>query len=152
MTDPISPSPILGVFTRAVARDFPESESSKLAAHQADIDGTNSQGDHHRARRCALWAIEMADEKDRSHPRWKEIKELHQVWKDMWFGLEFGAADAIPGSGTKGVVGKAEPLEDVRIEWTEDAVAVAKAIGEEVGWKDSPWEALLVELVGMSEG
>src|SRR5580700_7093566 len=38
MTEPISPSPILGCFTRAVHRDFPESESAKISAHQADID------------------------------------------------------------------------------------------------------------------
>lgn len=149
MSTPLSPSPIIGCFIRAANRDFPESESIKIAGHQAAIDHTTSEVDHHRARRCALWAIEMADEKDRTHPHWKQIKEIHEVWKDTWFGLEFGVADAAPG-GQHGMVGKAEPLEDVRIEWTENAVAVAKAIGEETGWEHAPWEALLVELVEMT--
>jgi hypothetical protein len=149
MTTPISPSPILGCFTRAVHRDFPEAESAKVAAHQSEIDKTNSEGDHKRARRCALWAIEMADEKDRTHPHWKQIKEAHQVWKDTILAIDFGVMDAAPGA-QHGEVGKAEPLEDVRIEWTENAVAVAKAIGEETGWEHSPWEALLVELIAIT--
>jgi hypothetical protein len=148
MTTPISPSPILECFVRAVKEDFPKEQSAKIVSHQAEIDQTTSEGDHHRARRCALWAIEMADEKDRSHPRWKQIKELHQVWKDTWFALEFAGADALPGS-QHGMVGKAEPLEDVRIEWTTNAVDVAKAIGEEAGWEHSSWEDLLVELIGI---
>jgi hypothetical protein len=34
----------------------------------------------------------------------------------------------------------------VRIEWVENAVAVAKHLGEEDGWASSPWEELLTEL------
>jgi len=79
----------------------------------------------------------MADDKDQSHPRWRELKELHQVWKDTWFGVEFA------GHAHENVI------EDVKIQWTEDAVAVAKALGEEDGWDRSPWEALLVELIGI---
>jgi hypothetical protein len=108
MSTPISLSPILGCFVRAAKRDFPEAQSAKIADHQADIDQTTSESDHHRARRCALWAIEMADEKDRTHPHWKQIKELQEVWKDTWFGLDFGAADALPGT-QHGGVGKPEP-------------------------------------------
>jgi hypothetical protein len=132
-----SPSPILGCFTEAVQRDFPAAQSAKLAAHQAAISRTTSRGDAHRARRCAEWAITMADDKDQSHPRWRELKELHQVWKDTWFGLEFArhAGESV--------------IEDVKIQWTEDAVAVAKALGEEDGWDRSPWEALLAELIGI---
>jgi hypothetical protein len=52
----------------------------------------------------------------------------------------------LPGSGSHHIVGKAEPLEDVRIEWVENAVAVAKHLGEEDGWASSPWEELLTEL------
>ena len=56
-------------------------------------------------------------------------------------------ADATPWSGTHHVVGKPEPLEDVRIEWVENAVAVAKRLGEEDGWENAPWEDLLNDLI-----
>jgi hypothetical protein len=35
----------------------------------------------------------------------------------------------------------------VRIQWVENAVAVAKRLGEEDGWENSPWESLLVEMI-----
>jgi hypothetical protein len=47
----------------------------------------------------------------------------HQMWKDDWFAFDFGLADAIPGTGSHHVAGGAEPIEDVRIEWVENAVA-----------------------------
>jgi hypothetical protein len=53
----------------------------------------------------------------------------------------------LPGSGSHHIVGKAEPLEDVRIEWVENAVSVAKHLGEEDGWANSPWEELLKEMI-----
>jgi hypothetical protein len=138
MPVPRSPSPILECFVRAAQRQFPESELAKLKAHDAAIQQTTSVGDGHRARRCAQWAIEKSDDPARSHPRWREIKELHQVWKDIWFGVEFSH------------YGRAHlgPIEDIRIQWTEDAVAVAKTLGDEDGWTHVPWEALLVELIG----
>jgi hypothetical protein len=38
----------------------------------------------------------MADDKDQKHPRWEQIKELHQIWKDTWYGFECGVVDALP--------------------------------------------------------
>jgi hypothetical protein len=54
---------------------------------------------------------------------------------------------------TSHVAGRPEPLEDVWIQWTEDAVAVAVAskLGEDDGWDKCPWESLLVELIEMEE-
>jgi hypothetical protein len=119
MVNSMSPSPIIGLFVNEVHSSFPEGEKKKVAAHEDAIDKTTSDGDPHRARLCARWAIKMADDRNSKHPRWEQLKERHQMWKDEWFALEFGVADAVPGSGTRGVVGKAEPLEDVRIEWVE---------------------------------
>jgi hypothetical protein len=144
MSTRTSPSPIIGVFVGSVNEQFPEEQRAKLAAHEDAISKTTSKNDGHRARRCALWAIEMAKDKHQSHPLWREVKEAHQVWKDVWFGLEFGIADV-----RSEVVGRPEPLEDVKIEWTEDAVGVARRLGDEDGWDHAPWEALLVELIGM---
>jgi hypothetical protein len=142
MTEPQSPSPIVEAFVRAVRREFPEDEQAKLTPHHAAVAQTTSKGDSRRARRCAEWAIRKADDKDRSHPRWKELKEIHRIWKDTWFGDEFGLTDHYSR-----VAGKPETFEDVKIEWVEDAVMVAKALGEEDGWENSPWEKLLVELI-----
>ena len=152
MAKSASPSPIIEVFVREVHASFPDSEQSKLAAHEEAIAKTTSDGDAHRARLCARWAIKMADDKNQKHPRWAQLKERHQIWKDEWFAFDFGVADAIPGSGTRHAVGKAQPIEDVRIEWVEDAVAVAKKLGEEDGWESSPWESLLTEMIDYKKG
>jgi hypothetical protein len=151
MANVSSPSPIIELFVNAAHQTFPEAEKIKLAAYNDAIATTTSQGDHHRARLCARWAITMADDENRTHPRWEQLKERHQMWKDEFFGLEFGLADATPFSGTHGLVGKAEPLEDVRIQWVNNAVAVAERLGDDDGWDHSPWQALLQELIDYSE-
>lgn len=142
-----SPSPIIEVFVNAAHEAFPEDQAAKLASYKEAIARTTSEGDPHRARLCVKWAIKMADDKTKSHPRWEQLKERLRIWKDDWYAFDFGVADAVPGSGTHGVVGKAEPIEDVRIQWVESAVAVAERLGEEDGWENSPWEALLTELI-----
>jgi hypothetical protein len=49
-------------------------------------------------------------------------------------------------------VGRTEPVcVQIHIQWVENAVNVAKALGEEDGWDKSPWQALLEELVEMDE-
>jgi len=139
MSKTLSPSPMLELFVRNVQEEFPKEEAAKVERFADVIAQSNSDADSKRARRCFHWAFAMADDKDQSHPRWKEIKELHQEWKDTWFGLEFGL------TGNQGV--KRNPDEDMHIQWVEDAVTVAKTLGEEDGWDKSPWEALLGELI-----
>ena len=145
MADPVSPSPALGTFTRAVEEQFPAEQRSRLAAHQEAISHTTDHHDGRRARHCALWAIRLADDKDQSHPRWRAIKELHQVWKDFWFAVDFGVMTPVAGN-------RGHPGQDVRIQWIEDAVAVAKNVGETDGWDHAPWEDLLVSLIEMEDG
>jgi len=152
MVNSISPSPIIEVFVREVHASFPEEQSAKIAPHDAAIATTTSDGDPHRARLCVKWAIAMAEDKNQRHPRWQQLKERHRIWKDEWSAFDFGLADATPLSGTHHVVGKASPIEDVRIEWVQDAVAVAKRLGEEDGWENSPWESLLTELIAYEKG
>jgi hypothetical protein len=125
-----------------VREQLPVSEQAKLQAHEAAIARSTSHGDMHRAARCAEWAIRMADDQNQSHPRWKELTELHQVWKDTWFAIGWGSYFN-PNRTPTG------SLQDTKIQWTEDAVAVARALGEQDGWDASPWEALLVELIGI---
>jgi hypothetical protein len=141
MNKALTPSPILDLFVRNVQEQFPKDESAKIARFADKISKSSSKADSERARRCFHWAFAMADDKNQSHPRWREIKELHQEWKDTWFGLEFGLA------GNQGV--KRHPDEDIHIQWVEDAIGVAKGLGEEDGWDKSPWEELLGELIEM---
>jgi hypothetical protein len=142
MADPVSPSPALGTFTRAVEQQFPPEQRSRLVAHHEAISHTTDRHDGRRARHCALWAIRLADDKGQSHPRWRAIQELHQIWKDFWFAVDFGVMT--PVSGQRG-----HPGRDVEIQWIEDAVAVAKNVGETDGWDHAPWEDLLVSLIDM---
>jgi hypothetical protein len=141
MSKTLSPSPMLELFVRNVQEQFPKTEADKVDGFAEAIVRSTSEADSERARRCFHWAFEMADDKSQSHPRWREIKERHQEWKDTWFGLEFGL------TGNQGV--KRHPDEDIHIQWVEDAVSVAKTLGEEDGWEKSPWEALLGQLVEM---
>ena len=147
MADVSSPSPIIEAFVNEVQTTFPEAETGKLASYRDAIAKTTSEGDPHRARLCVKWAIKMADDKRQKHPRWEQLKERHQIWKDDWFAFDFGVADATPFTNTRHVAGKAEPIEDVRIAWVDNAVAVAKRLGEEDGWENAPWEALLTEMI-----
>lgn len=140
MTKPSSPSAIIGAFVTAVQELFPPDQQSKLEPFKEAIEHTTSAKDAHRARHCVYWAIRLADDKDLPHPRWKEIKELHQVWKDAWLGTQFG----LMGSGSGH-----QPIQDTEIEWTENSVEVAKMIGEADGWEHAPWEDLLRELIEM---
>jgi hypothetical protein len=141
MSKILTPSPMLELFVRNVREQFPEGEASKVDQFADAISTSTSEADSKRARRCFHWAYALADDKNQSHPRWREIKELHQEWKDTWFGLEFGL------TGNQGV--KRDPDEDMHIQWVEDAISVAKELGEEDGWDKSPWEELLGELVRM---
>jgi hypothetical protein len=143
MSKILSPSPILECFVRNVQDDFPKEESTKADRFAEAISRSTSEADPERARRCFHWAFKMADDKSQNHPRWKEIKELHQEWKDTWFGLEFGLM------GDQGA--PRTPGEDMHIQWVEDAVTVAKNLGEEDGWDHSPWESLLHELIEMGD-
>lgn len=140
MVEPTSPSPIVGVFVRAVQELLPADQKTKLDPLKDAIEATTSAKDGHRARHCAHWAIRLADDKDLPHPRWREIKELHHVWKDAWLGVQFGLHHTDPAH---------RPIEDVEIQWTEGAVEVAKMIGEADGWDHAPWEQLLEELIEM---
>jgi hypothetical protein len=137
MSNPVSPSPIIECFLRNFKDFLPDDQKAKLAKHADAIAVTTSKGDEGRALHCAVWAIKASDEKSASHPRWKEIKEAHKIWKDTWFGAEFGLM--MPQSS----IG-----DDVRIQWTESAADVIRALGEDDGWETSQWEDLLVELIG----
>lgn len=141
MAQRTSPSPVIEVFVRAVRDRFPASEVAKVEAYEAKIAATTSAEDGRRARHCAHWAIELAGPKELGHPEWRRIKETHEVWKDMWFGVQYAAM----GDD----VGRPAPIGDVEVEWVEDAVRVAEVVGTSVGWDEAPWEQLLAELIAM---
>jgi hypothetical protein len=141
MAERVSPSPIIGVFVQAANEMFPDDQRARLEGFEDAISRTTDRADARRARHCAVWSIRLADDRDLPHPRWREIKEAHQMWKDVWLGVEFGLMERKDH----------EPLEDVRIEWTEDAVRVSALIGESEGWAHAPWGDLLTELIEMED-
>jgi hypothetical protein len=142
MTDTVSPSPIIKCFLRGFKDFLPDDQKSRLATHEDAIAATTSDADDARARHCAVWAIKAADDKNASHPRWKEIRELHEIWKDVWFGVEFslgGVAGKVPSKTSVG--------DDIHTEWAESASHVVRKLAEEDGWEHSQWESLLTELI-----
>lgn len=141
MTEPHSPSPVVRAFSRALREALPPTQLARLEAIDAGIETTTDTEDPRRARRCAHWAIEVAGEKELSHPEWRKIRETHEVWKDLWFGVEFAAM----GYGD----GRPAPIEDVEVEWVENAARVATIVGTTLGWEHAPWEDLLHELIEM---
>lgn len=137
----MSPSAVIQVFVREVEDELPSTQVAKLDAHRSAIEKTTSRHDGRRARHCALWAVVVAADRHLSHTRWREIKAAHTIWRDIFWGAEYALM-------TEGV-GRPEPLRDIEVEWVEDAVEVAKLVGEAYGWEHAPWESLLVELIGM---
>lgn len=135
------PSAVIDAFARAIEEVLPEEESRRVAGHRAAIALTTTQRDGERAVHCARWAITVAGERELAHPEWNRIKELHSVWRDITWGAGFAAMERRGHSG--GV------LRDIEIEWVEDAVHVARLVGEAEGWDRAPWEELLVELIAM---
>ena len=138
MTNQLSPSPIIECLIRNFKDSLPDGQKAALAKHDSAIAATTSEGDEARAVHCAIWAVKAAEDKSASHPRWKELKEAHQVWKDTMFGAEFGL-----------MTPKSKISDDVRIQWTENAAEVICSLAEEDGWEKSHWEALLNELIEM---
>jgi hypothetical protein len=135
---------VVEMFVREVRETFPDTQSAKLAAYESAIAKTTDRHDGRRARRCARWAITVAGERDLSHPEWHRIKELHAVWRDITWGAGYAAVTED--------VGRPAPLQDIEIEWVEDAANVAKIVGGAVGWEHAPWENLLAELIAMEPG
>jgi hypothetical protein len=135
-----SPSAVIDTFVRDVDETFPETQSGKLVGHRDAIAKTTTHHDGERALHCARWAIRIAADRDLPHPEWSRIKELHSVWRDITWGAGFSAMEHEAHGG---------PLRDIEIEWVQDAVHVAKLVGEAEGWDDAPWEDLLVELIAM---
>lgn len=144
VVDHASPSPVIEMFTREVRETFPDTQIVKLASYQERIGKTTDRHDGHRALRCAEWAIKVAADRDLPHPEWRRIKELHAVWRDITWGAGYAAITED--------VGRPAPLQDIEIEWIEDAAQVARAIGEADGWEHAPWEGLLSELIEMEPG
>jgi len=142
----MSPSPIIECFLRGLQEVLPDDQKAKLETHKDAIAATTSDGDHARARRCVVWAIEAADDKSAAHPRWKEVKELHQIWKDTLLGAEFSLGGDLGQVAVRSGIG-----EDVRTQWTEDAADVIRKLAEEDGWENSHWEDLLGELISAKD-
>jgi len=67
------------------------------------------------------------------------LKEAHTLWRDSWFGAEFGVMKR-DGVG---------PGHDIEIQWVDDALRIAKSVAEEKGWASVPWEDLLTGLLAI---
>jgi len=143
MSTPASPSPIVQLFVTSAREAFPPGEVAKLELHDTAVAATTSAADPYRAKRCVDWAIEHADDKERSHPWWAELRERLHAWREESSALGFGIV------GPQGT--ERHPIVDFRVRQVEAAVDVAVRLGEEDGWDHSPWETLLDELIDMEE-
>jgi hypothetical protein len=134
-----SPSPMLVYLDDALEGALPESELSKLNAHDDEVAKTTSHHDLHRCFRCAEWAVDLLSPPEHSHLRHlvhKLEKVLHEVHDSDW-AMEFG------------MFVSRHPVLDEELTWVDDAVAAAKAVAEKAGWDSVPWEALLIQLIAM---
>lgn len=136
-----SPSPVIEYLVDQLDQVLPEFDRARLGAHGEAVARTTHHGDLHRAWRCAGWAVDLAERSGHSHlaQAAQGLKEVHQLWKDSWFGAEFGIA-------VRDGVG---PGRDIELQWVDDAVVVAKGVAKESGWAAVPWEDLLTELLAV---
>ena len=146
MAKSTSPSPIIEVFVREVHASFPDSEKSKLATHERDCQD-DLRRDPHRAVSAPKWAIRMADDKSQKHPRWEQLKERHQMWKDEWFAVRFrsGATRSPEAAPTTSSVRRSRwktyGSSGSRTRWPWPNDSGRRTDGE------LPWEELLTELI-----
>src|SRR5580698_2633753 len=89
MSKPVSPSPVIETFISKFKDFLPDDQKAKLQEHESAIAATTSDGDESRALRCASWAMKAASSKPDTHPKWKEIKEAHKMWKETLFDAEW---------------------------------------------------------------
>ncbi len=73
---------MLELFVRNVQEQFPKEEAAKVERFADAI--ARSTSDANTKRGAALLPLGIRN--GRRH----EIKQLHQEWKDTWFGVEFG--------------------------------------------------------------
>jgi len=133
-----NPSPVVQYLVELLDQALDEPDRQRLRAHADAVAHTTHHGDLHRAWRCAGWAVDLAEHSGHSHLA-QELKEVHQLWKDSWFGAEFGIA-------VRDHVG---PGRDVELQWVDDAVAIARGVAKESGWAAVPWEELLTGLLAV---
>jgi hypothetical protein len=136
-----SPSPIIAYLVEQLDLVLPEADKARLARHADAVAQSTHHGDLHRAWHCAGWAVDLAERSATSHlgEVTHVLKEAHKLWKDSWFGAEFGIMKA-DGVG---------PGRDIEIQWVDDAAAIAASVGRESGWDTVPWENLLTELLAV---
>lgn len=141
-------SPILAYLEESLAEALPAEEQSKLAEFHDDIATATSAGDAKRARHCAHWALQNAgDPNDFGiHKGADELRAAYKLLKDSLFGVEFGLETDLGSTGWDSTgVGY-----DVQIQWVNNSVDVAKALAEETGWQEVPWQSLIRELLAIS--
>jgi hypothetical protein len=80
--------------------------------------------------------MKSASNKSDTDPKWKEIKEVHKIWRDTFFDAEWGLVTRHSSIG-----------DDIRTGWIENATDVIRYSGEDDGWENSQWENLLLELI-----
>jgi hypothetical protein len=135
------PSPVIAYLVRQLGLVLPDPDERRLAGHADEVARSTSHGDLHRAWRCAGWAVDVAEHSGHSHlsDLARDLKEVHRLWRDSWFGAEFGVM-------VKDGVG---PGHDIEIQWVDDAVRIATSVAQETGWASVPWEDLLSGLLAI---
>jgi|SRR5665213_738533 len=141
MSEPVSPSPIIDYFVHEIEPSLPDEGKATLSSYADRIAATTHHGDFRRAWHCADWAIRVAEASSGSkHGHLVTgLKEKHTLWKDMIFGVEFGAKPDGVGPG-----------QDAEIQWVDDAVSIAKDEADRSGWDAVPWEDLLKEMLAVA--
>jgi hypothetical protein len=142
-----NPSPVVEYFVKKLSAVLPDAERAQLSSYTDAVAATTDHGDLRRAWHCAGWATQLAEEPEGSHLAHliADLKEAHKLWEGTILGIGFGMMTPDGQDLNKDGIG---PGDDVAIQWVDDAVAVATAEAEKVGWAAVPWEGLLKELLG----
>jgi hypothetical protein len=136
--NPATPSPVLVHLDDALGAVLPNSERPKLLAFDAAMAKTTAHHDARRCFRCAEWAIDLEGVDEASHVFHLVHKlrgVLHEAKETLW-AFDMGKITHHPGL-------------DVKIEWVDDAVAVAAEVAQRSTWTAVPWEKFMSELIAM---
>jgi hypothetical protein len=140
--------PIISELTDQLRRAMPASEVEKLLAYDSQIAASKQTKniELRRALACAHWALRLVGQPEHGHFG-HLITEAREIVEESYQTIR--AAGTAAASARYALPASARLM--ARAAWVDEAVRVAKAVAQQSGWQEVPWEDLLQELLAIRQ-
>ena len=141
---------VLDHLLAALGDAMPAGQREKLAPYgaRAAHAGTDPAAERRRALRCAEWADEIVAIPAHSHLA-KLARRAREVVRELGRTASSEIADAqllVYWRDHAAV----SPEVAAEATWVAEAIHVAKAVADQVGWEEVPWESLIEDLLAVT--